>query len=160
MSLITCILIVILIILIPLFDWFWDQLLDLIAKYVVELMSVLLHSHIDGFSIEFESLHKTFWNEIWFFRFLEICKDALQLVENIVFNWILRIYVNWEMRFKDWLSEIWNHVQLLQERIHVASASKILKPNIAWCLLDSNICIKFIQWNLKPRFLYLAMEFV
>ena len=131
MSLITCLLIGIFIVFILIFDCFWDQLLHLIAEDVVELMSVLLHSHIYGFSIEFESLHKAFWNEIGFFRFLEICKDALQLVENIVFDRILRAHVDRKMRFKDRLSQIWNHVELLQKRIHVASASKILKANIA-----------------------------
>ena len=123
-------------------------------------MSVLLHSHIDGLSIEFESCHKTFWNEIWFFRFLEICKDGLQLLEDIVFRLLLRAHVSRKMRLKDWLSEIWNHVQLLQERIHVASASEILKPDIAWCLLDSNICIKFIEVDIMPRLCHLVMEFV
>jgi len=66
-----------------------DELLDLVAKGVVKLMGVLLHPDVDRLSVEFECVDEAAGDEVRLLGFLEIGKDALQLVEHVLFDLLL-----------------------------------------------------------------------
>lgn len=132
--------------------WFWNKLLNLIAKDVVELVSVLLDAYVDRLPVELERLDEAFRDEVRFFRLLQVCEDALKLVEDVVVELFLSISgaLCEQLNVKDCFPQVWDHVELLEQGVHVACAAKVLQADVAGCLLDADVRVELFEVDVLP----------
>jgi hypothetical protein len=88
-----------------LFPWLRDQLLNLVAESIVELVSVLLHPHVHGLPIELESTDEALRNEVGLLGLLQVCEYSLELIEDVTLDGLLfRRVIGFELDVKDALA--------------------------------------------------------
>jgi uncharacterized membrane protein YwzB len=91
---------------------------------ILHLFNIYLFS-----SDKLESLDKTLRRVCHLLRFLQVGEYFLELNKNIIRDWFIEVYY--------WKTKLLNHVKLLNQTVHVAGASKVLKTdvtNFRFCL--------------------------
>ena len=120
-------------------------------------MSILLDSHIYGLAIELERVHEAARNVVLLFGLLQVCKQLLQLVKQVVFKDVSVCGIP-ERNIQNLVAQVRNHVQMLEQGIHVACAPKVLETHEAAGLSETHIGIKLVEVDEPPGFLNLGME--
>ena len=102
----------------------WMAILDVVDEYIEEFMGVLHLSHIYLFSSnKLKTLSETQWRIRHLLRFFKVAENLLELGKDVVCYGLVKVH-NWKTQFFD-------HVKLLNQTIHVASASEVFQTYIA-----------------------------
>lgn len=105
----------------------FDQTFNSIHKHVEELINIFLHIWINRLAIEvFKRLTELLWVKVLFLNFHQATKYAFNLIKNI---FVFRFVMIFVFHFNNSFSERRDHVQLLQDRVHIAYAAQVLKTD-------------------------------